>query len=68
MKFAALICIILAIWCVYYFTIEKVFRWLARKQKEDSIKQILFEKSDYFIIHTLSGKEYLIVKGRFYRL
>jgi len=68
MKILALVCIILAIWCVYYFAVEKVFLWLSRKQKEETIKRILLEKSDYFIIHTNSGKEFLVVNNQFHRL
>ena len=68
MKLIVVICIILTLWCVYFYLLEKLFRWLGRRQKQDAIKKILYENSDYFFVNTLSGKEYMVLNDKFYRI
>lgn len=68
MKVVLLIICILALWCIFFFAFEKVLQVLHRKQKIDRIKDILFEKADFYIVTTMSGKEYVIVRNKFYRL
>lgn len=68
MKILLLIIIVLAIWIGAFFLFERILRWLHGQQKIERVKHVLFEKSDWYIITTLSGKEYVIVRNKFYRI
>lgn len=68
MKLVLLIFIVLVIWCSFFYAFERFMVWLSHRQKIERIKDTLYNYSDYFIMKSQSGKDYLIIGNKSFRI